>query len=276
MLSRFLVALTVIIILNSCAKKNNEFEYENSKQKDPYKIYKEGLEAFNTNDFFFASEKFTEAEFNFSSPKDAAKAAIMSSYSLYVINFYNEAEENLKRYLENYPGDNKVIYAHYLLAIIQFEQISNEEYDLAPLLESKKRIDFFLEKFPNTEYAIDLKFKKGLIRNQFAAKELFIAKYYISVQKWIPAIKRLKIIFNEYNDTIFIEEALHRLVEINYHIGLQDEAKKYASILGYNYNSSEWFEKSYQIFNKDYKKILRKAKQGDKEGLFKKIIEKIK
>lgn len=276
MLSRFLVALTVIIILNSCAKKNNEFEYENSKQKDPYEIYKEGLEAFNTNDFFFASEKFTEAEFNFSSPKDAAKAAIMSSYSLYVINFYNEAEENLKRYLKNYPGDNKVIYAHYLLAIIQFEQISNEEYDLAPLLESKKRIDFFLEKFPNTEYAIDLKFKKGLIRNQFAAKELFIAKYYISVQKWIPAIKRLKIIFNEYNDTIFIEEALHRLVEINYHIGLQDEAKKYASILGYNYNSSEWFEKSYQIFNKDYKKILRKAKQGDKEGLFKKIIEKIK
>ncbi len=276
MLSRFLVALAITIILNSCAKKNNEFEYENSKKKDPYEIYKEGLEAFNINDFFFASEKFSEAELNFSSPDDAAKAAIMSSYCLYAINFYNEAEENLKRYLKNYPGDDKVIYAHYLLAIIQFEQISNEEYDLAPLLESKKRIDFFLEKFPNTEYAIDLKFKRGLIRNQFAAKELFIAKYYISVQKWVPAIKRLKIIFNEYDDTIFIEEALHRLVEINYHIGLQDEAKKYASILGYNYNSSEWFEKSYQVFNKDYKKILNKAKQADKEGLFKKVIEMIK
>ena len=276
MLSRFLLALIVTIALNSCAKKNNEFEYKNSKQKDPYEIYKEGLEAFNTNDFFFASEKFSEAELNFSSPEDAAKAAIMSSYSLYAINFYDEAEENLERYLKNYPGDDKVIYAYYLLAIIQFEQISNEEYDLAPLLESKKRIDFFLEKFPNTEYAIDLKFKKGLIRNQFAAKELFIAKYYISVQKWIPAIKRLKIIFNEYDDTIFIEEALHRLVEINYHIGLQDEAKKYASILGYNYNSSEWFEKSYQVFNKDYKKILRNAKQENKEGLFKKVIEMIK
>ena len=276
MLFRFLVALIVIIILNSCANKNNELEYENSKQKDPYEIYEEGLEAFNTNDFFFASEKFSEAEFNFSSPDYAAKAAIMSSYSLYVINFYDEAEENLKRYLKNYPGDDKVIYAHYLLAIIQFEQISNEEYDLAPFLESKKRIDFFLEKFPNTEYAIDLKFKKGLIKNQFAAKELFIAKHYISVQKWIPAIKRLKKIVDEYDDTIFIEEALHRLVEINYHIGLQDEAKKYASILGYNYNSSEWFEKSYQVFNKDYKKILRKANQKEKEGLFKKIIEMIK
>ena len=276
MLSRFLVVLTLSIILNSCANKNNEFEYENSKQKDPYEIYKEGLEAFNVNDFFFASEKFSEAELNFSSPDDAAKAAIMSSYSLYVINLYDEAEENLNRYLKNYPGDDKVIYAHYLLAIIQFEQISDEEFDLAPLLESKKRIDFFLEKFPNTEYAIDLKFKKGLIKNQFAAKELFIAKYYISVQKWIPAIKRLKIIIDEYDDTIFIEEALHRLVEINYHIGLLDEAKKYASILGYNYNSSEWFEKSYQVFNKDYKKILKKAKQNEKEGLFKKVIEMIK
>lgn len=276
MLSRFLVVLTLTIILNSCANKNNEFEYENSKQKDPYEIYKEGLEAFNNNDFFFASEKFSEAELNFSSPDDAAKAAIMSSYSLYVINLYDEAEENLNRYLKNYPGDDKVIYAHYLLAIIQFEQISDEEFDLAPLLESKKRIDFFLEKFPNTEYAIDLKFKIGLIKNQFAAKELFIAKYYISVQKWIPAIKRLKIIIDEYDDTIFIEEALHRLVEINYHIGLLDEAKKYASILGYNYNSSEWFEKSYQVFNKDYKKILKKAKQNEKEGLFKKVIEMIK
>ena len=276
MLSRFLVVLTIAIILNSCAKKNNEFEYENSKQIDPYEVYKEGLEAFNSNDFFFASEKFSEAELNFASPDYAAKAAIMSSYSLYAINLYDEAEENLMRYLKNYPGDDKVIYAYYLLAIIQFEQISNEEYDLAPLLESKKRIDFFLEKFPNTEYAIDLKFKKGLLRNQFAAKELYIAKFYISVQKWIPAIKRLKIIVNEYDDTIFIEEALHRLVEINYHIGLQDEAKKYASTLGYNYNSSKWFEKSYQIFNKDYKKILSKAKQKEKEGLFKKVIEMIK
>ena len=276
MLSRFLVVLTIAIILNSCAKKNNEFEYENSKQIDPYEVYKEGIEAFNSNDFFFASEKFSEAELNFASPDYAAKAAIMSSYSLYAINFYDEAEENLMRYLKNYPGDDKVIYAYYLLAIIQFEQISNEEYDLAPLLESKKRIDFFLEKFTNTEYAIDLKFKKGLLRNQFAAKELYIAKFYISVQKWIPAIKRLKIIVNEYDDTIFIEEALYRLVEINYHIGLQDEAKKYASTLGYNYNSSKWFEKSYQIFNKDYKKILSKAKQKEKEGLFKKVIEMIK
>ena len=176
----------------------------------------------------------------------------MASYSLYGINFYNEAKDNLERYLKTYPADNYVIYAHYLLAIIYFEQIGNEKHDLKPLLEADRKIDFFLKKYPNSEYAIDLKFKKNLVQNQFAAKELYIAKYYISVQKWVPAINRLKIIVNKYDKTVFIEEALHRLVEINYHLGLKEEAKKYASILGYNYNSSAWYEQSYKILNKKY------------------------
>ena len=85
-----------------------------------------------------------------------------------------------------------------------------------------------------------------------AAKELFVAKYYISTQKWVPAISRLKIIIKNFNETVFVEEALHRLVEIHYHLGLESEAKKYAKILGYNYNSSEWFKQSYKILNKDY------------------------
>ena len=276
MFFRFSLLVIFSLVLNSCSK-NNEIEYNASKEREnAFEIYKEGLEAFNINDFFYASEKFSKAEINFSSPEYAAKAAIMSSYSLYAINLYDEAEDNLNRYLESYPADANVIYAYYLLAIIQFEQITDEEYDLAPLLESKKRIDFFLNKYPKTDYAIDLEFKKGLLQNQFAAKELYIAKYYISVQKWVPAIKRLKVIVDRYDETIFIEEALHRLVEINYHIGLENEANKYASILGYNYNSSEWYEMSYKILNKDYKKIIKNSKKKDKKNLFKKVIEKIK
>ena len=118
------------------------------------------------------------------------------------------------------------------------------------LLLAKNQIDFFLKEYPESEYSIDLRFKKDLIQNQLAAKELYIAKYYISTQKWIPAIKRLKIIVKDYEKTIFIEEALHRLVEIHYHLGLVEEAKKYASILGYNYNSGEWFPQSYKVLNK--------------------------
>ena len=175
----------------------------------------------------------------------------MASFSLYGINFYTEAEKNLKRYLKTYPGDKNVIYAQYLLAIIYFEQIADEKKDLKPILKSKDQIDFFLKNYPNTEYALDLKFKKDLLINQLAAKELYIAKFYISVQKWIPAISRLKRIIEDYETTIFVEEAIHRLVEINYYLGLEDEAKKYAALLGYNYNSSEWYEQSYKNLNRN-------------------------
>ena len=199
----------------------------------------------------------------------------MSSYSLYGINFYDEALESLNSYLRKYPVDKNIAYAHYLIAIIYYEQISDEKKDLEPLLKTKDKIAFFLKEFPDNEYAIDLKFKEDLIINQIAAKELYIAKYYISVQKWIPAINRLKLIVKEYDQTIFIEEALHRLVEIYYFIGLEKEAKKYAKILGYNYNSGEWFEQSYKILNKEYK-IKQKQTVVKKENFLKRIIKKIK
>ena len=175
----------------------------------------------------------------------------MSAYCLYSINFYDEALENLNRYLRIYPGDVNVIYAHFLIAVIYFEQISDERKDIDPLIKAYEKVNFFKE-YPNTDFAIDLRFKKDLIENQLAAKEMFIAKYYISLKKWVPAINRLKIIVKKYDKTIFIEEALHRLTEIHYHIGLEEEAKRYVSILGYNYNSSEWFKQSYKILNKNY------------------------
>ena len=275
--SRILIILCSILFLFSCTKE--EVIYQPSNAVDPYKLYKDGLEAFENNDFFFASKKFSEAELNFKEVDLAAKSAIMSSFSLYGINFYNEASENLERYLRTYPSDKNVIYAHYLLAIISFEQISDEKKDLEPLLQADSKIDFFIKKYPDSDYAIDLKFKKDLIQNQMAAKELFVAKYYISTQKWVPAISRLKIIVKNFSNTIFVEEALHRLVEIHYHLGLEVEAKKYAKILGYNYNSSEWFEQSYKILNKNYvindkKKTAEKKKK--EEGLFNKIIKMIK
>ena len=199
----------------------------------------------------------------------------MASYSLYGINFYQEAEESLNRFLTTYPGDKNTIYAYYLLAIIYYEQIEDEKKDLEPLLKARKQINFFLKKYPNNDYAIDLKFKSDLIQNQLSAKELYIAKYYISVKKWVPAINRLKVIVDQYSKTIFIEEALHRLVEIHYHLGLEEEAKRYASILGYNYNSSKWFEQSYKILNKDYN-FIKKKKTNKKKNIFKRIIDKIK
>ena len=275
---RSIIILTFILTITSCSK--NELAYIKDEAKDPYKLYQEGFDAFEKSNFFFANKKFLEAELNFDKPELAAKSAIMSSFSLYAINFYIEALESLRRFLKNYPADQNVIYAHYLEAIIFFEQIDDEKKDLKPLLEANKKIDFFISEYPNSDYSIDLKFKKDLIQNQLAAKELFIARYYISIKKWVPAIKRLKNIVKNYDQTIFVEEALHRLVEINYYLGLDKEAKEFAKILGYNYNSSEWYQKSYKILNKDYKiKNITSNNEKNKEvekNFLKKIINIIK
>jgi outer membrane protein assembly factor BamD len=278
MLFRIILISALVISLYSCSKKD-EIIYEPQKKISPYKLYEEAMVAFNENNFFFASKKFNEAELNFGNIENAAKSAIMSAYSLYSINFYDEALNSLDNYLKIYPADKNVIYAHYLIAVIYFEQLSDEKKDIDPLLQAQEKINYFLKKYSNTDYAIDLKFKKDLIENQLAAKEMYIAKYYISVKKWIPAINRLKIIVQKYDKTIFIEEALHRLVEVHYFLGLEKEAKKYATILGYNYNSSEWFKQSYKILNKEYKIVnkseLNNKKKNDK-SFIKKIIKMIK
>jgi len=279
MLIRLVTILIIAVINLSCSKK--EPAYVADDIKDPYELYQEGFNAFEDNNFFLANKKFLEAELNFEKPELAAKAAIMSSFSLYAINFYNEALQSLNRFLKNYPANENVIYAHYLEAIIFFEQIDDEKKDLKPLLEASKKIEFFNKKYPNSEYAVDLKFKKDLIQNQLAAKELYIARYYISINKWAPALKRLKNIINIYDKTIFVEEALHRLVEINYHLGMNKEAEAYAKILGYNYNSSEWYEKSYKILNKNYKIKNNPNKEDSKKndvekGFLDKIINIIK
>ena len=276
----FRVALLIIIVftLLSCSK-NKEVLYEPTSKVDPYTIYNEAMESFNKNDFYFANKKFTQAELNFKNVNLAAKAAIMSSFCLYSINFYDEAVENLNRFLKLYPADKNIIYAHYLIAVIYFEQISDEKKDLKPLLNADEKIDFFIKNYPETDYSLDLKFKKGLIQNQLAAKEAYIARYYISVQKWVPAINRLKLILEKYDETVFVEEALFRLVEIHHYLGLDDEAKSYAKILGYNYNSSEWFAKSYKILNKDYnlkKNFYTKNTKIEKKNFLNKIIDKIK
>ena len=272
MVIRFLLILLLAFSSLACSKKE-DLKYETSKRTDPYKIYAEGLIAFEKKDYFFASKKFDEAELNFSKPELAAKASIMSSYALYGINFFNQAEENLKRFINVYPVDKNIIYANYLLAIIYYEQIQDEKKDLKPLLKAQEQINYFIKKYPESEYSIDLKFKKDLIKNQLAAKELFVARYYISVKKWVPAINRLKIITEKYDTTIFVEEALHRLVEIYYYLGLEKEAKSYASILGYNYNSSEWFKKSYKVFNRNYKDFKKEIKKEKKESIFSRIIK---
>ena len=273
MLSKIISSLLLILLLVSCSKKEPEINIPADQDKS-FEIYKEAVEAMNRGDYFYASKKFSEAEPILPKIEFSAKASLMSSYCLYLINFYPEATANLERFINQYPADKNVAYAHYLIAIVLYAQILDEKKDINPLIQSKEKIEFFLKNFPDTEYALDLKFKMDLINNQLAAKEMYVAKYYIATQKWIPAINRLKIIVEDFSETVFIEEALHRLVEVYYTVGLENEAKAAAAILGYNYNSSEWYAQSYKVLNKTYR-IPKKSDIKKNDGLIKRTIKKI-
>ena len=267
----FLILL-LIFSLFSCTKKNNEtIESETPDEEMVVTIYAEAVEALKVGDAFYAAKRFREAESLMPQSEWAAKASLMAGYADYSRNSYSSSIFGLERYIRDYPADKNITYAHYLIAICYFEQILDEKKDLKPLLLAKEKFEFILKNFPNTDYATDAHFKLDLIIDQLAAKEMYIARYYMKTEKWIPAINRLKVVVEKYDKTVFVEEALHRLVEVYYKIGLVEEAKQAAAILGYNYQSSEWYERSYQVFNKEYK--TKKIKKKKELGLIRKKIK---
>ena len=233
--------------------------------------YNEGLELLDNQYPLQAAKKFNEAELLYPQSVWAAKSSLMSSYSYYSASYYYNAVDELKRFIEIYPNHERLVYAYYLLAMCYYEQISDEKKDLGSIIDAQQNFNIVIEKYPNSDFALDSKFKLELIQEILASKEMYLARYYIQKEKWIPAINRYKNVLKNYDTTIYVEEALHRLVEIHYKIGLIEESRKYASLLGYNYQSSEWYEKSYKVFNRNYKKISKRKKQKSKTTTLQKI-----
>ncbi len=273
MFKNLLILLLSAFLLFACSKKNNEVNVisEITDEEKAKSIYIEAVEALKKGDSFYSAKKFREVESLVPLGEWAAKASLMASYSDYNRSSYSAAIFSLERHINNYPADKNISYAHYLIAMCYYEQILDEKKDLQPLLKAKEKFEFIIQNFPDTDYSIDSKFKIDLIVDQLAAKEISIARYYMKTEKWIPALNRLKIVVEKYDKTIFIEEALHRLVEVYYKLGLIEESKQAAAILGYNYKSGEWYERSYKVFNKKYK--TKKIKKEKESGL---IMKKIK
>ena len=190
----------------------------------------------------------------------------MAAYAYYSQDYFGDAIFELERFLKTYPYDSRVPYAHFLLAMCYYEGIIDEKKDLKPVLRAQEKFKFIIKEFPETDFALDSKFKLDLIYDILASKEIYIGRHYMKKEKWIAAINRFKNVVDNYGTTIYIEEALHRLVEIYYKIGLVDESKKYAILLGYNYLSSEWYARSYGVLNKEYPDAMKKMKK--KKGNF--------
>ena len=269
-----LILILYVFFLFSCVNKNKqEIIYEPDDEEIGKNLYAEGVEALKEGDAFYAAKKFREAEIALTQYYWSSKASIMVSYAEYSRSAYSNAIFELERHINNYPADKNLGYAHYLIAMCYYEQILDEKKDLDPLLKAKKKFEFIMKNFPDTDYATDSRFKIDLIVDQLAAKEMSVARFYMKTEKWIPALNRLKVVVNEYDTTVFVEEALHRLVEVYYRLGLEEEAKQAASILGYNYKAGDWYKKSYKVFNKNYKS--KKIKKKKEIGLIRKKIKSL-
>ena len=267
-----------LFLINACSKEEKKIAVIKETKQDLEMIssYKEGYRALDEGDPYFAAKKFLEAELLFPQSDWAPRSALMASYSYYMQNYYAEAIANLERYLKTYPTDKNLSYAHYLIAMCYYETIEDEKRDSGPLIKAKNKFNYVVKNYPNTDFTLDAKFKLGLIEDIIASKEMYLGRHYIKKGKWIAAINRFQTVIKEYDQTVFVEEALHRLVEINYKLGLLEESQKYANILGYNYLSSDWYKRSYKVLNKDYSSQIQRSIKKDKKGVldkFKKLFD---
>ena len=259
--------LIIFLLIISCSKKKEEkvtVLKEKSLETQMIEVYSQAVEEFEKGDVIYAGKKFSEAELLYPQSVWAPRAVLMSAYGYYSQGYYGDAINDLERFLIKYKNHPQSDYAYYLLALCHYDQIIDEKKDLNEILQSKKYFEIVINKYPNTDYAVDSKFKLELIIEIIASKEMYLARYYLEREKWIPAIKRFKKVINDYDRTIYVEEALHRLVELHYKIGLIEEAEKYASLLGYNYQSSKWYEASYKIINKNYRKTKLEKNKNQK------------
>ena len=269
----FLILLIIVFFFNSCSKDNIKESKINEKSLEfqVLEAYQEGMNSLEGGDVLFAAKKFSEAEILFPQSIWAPKSALMAAYSYYSQDYYGDAIAELERYIRVYPLDKNLDYAYYLLGTSYYEQIVSEKKDLQSISKAKENFTIVVNKFPNTEYSLDAKFKIDLINEILASKEMYIGRYYFEKKKWIASINRFRNVVDNYDETIFAEEALHRLVEVYYVLGLKDESKKYAKLLGYNYQSSEWYKRSYAMFNILYKQKEKNTEKKQKKSVIKKI-----
>lgn len=267
------IIVFLLLFLISCGKEKQEISKitETNIQLQMIEAYQDGLEALEDGDVILASKKFNEAELLFPQSEWAPRSVLMSAYSFYSQDYYTDSIFELERFISTYPKNKNMAYAHFLLGMCYYEQIVDEKKDLGSVLKAKNKFNFIITEYPETDFAVDAKYKVDLINDILASKEMYVGRYYLQRKKWIPSINRFKKVIDEYQTTIYVEEALHRLVEVHYKIGLIDESQKYAKLLGYNYQSSEWYKKSYIIFNKNYEDSKKKIKKEKKNIIFKKL-----
>ena len=263
-----LIFFSVISCSSSEDKKLTDLSRKNKIELSA--LWKFAIDDFNNSLPEDAIEKFKLVEKDYSYTEWAPRSLLMIAYIYYEANRCVDAISAAERYMKFYPNNLERVYAEYLKGVCYFEEVSEFSKDQDNTFKAINQFKLLISSYPNTEYANDAKYKLDLLNDLLAGKEMYVARYYMNAQKWGGAINRLKTIIEKYQNTIYIEEALYRLVEIYHKLGLVEDASKAAAILGYNYNSSEWYKKSYLLVSTNQTTLPKKDKSL--LGGFKKIL----
>lgn len=263
---KFLIFPIILILTFSCG--NNDRLIKKPEKVPPLDIlYKTAFKLYEEGTWSEAINLFQKVETKYSFSEWAPRATLMIMYIYYESSEYYQALEYANKYKKLYPSSKNITYVDYLIGLVFYEQISTVARDQTYTKEALKKFNELIDNNPNSIYAKEAKYKIDLINEQLAGKEMYLARYYMKKSKWVAAIKRLNIILDKYEQTVYVPEALHRLVEIYYKLGNLNQASKYGAILGYNFNDDEWYKKSYKIVaDKDYstEKKAQKIKFRDK------------
>jgi len=248
-LSKLAFIFLFICLIISCSQNNQNVKNINSET--PENLYALAMQDLEKENYEKAKVLFDEIEFNFPLSNEAIQSQIMTAFIEYAQMNYDEAIFKLNRIINRYPSHKNIDYAYYLKAICNFEQIENEYLDGSYNTEALESFNQVINRFPESKYARDSEQKIILIKENIAAKHMDIALFYLKQKKYLAAMKRYKKVIDDHSESKFTPEALHRLVEIYYSLGMIEDAKKTASVIGYNYPDSKWYRYSYELVGSD-------------------------
>ncbi|MDB9761767.1 outer membrane protein assembly factor BamD [Alphaproteobacteria bacterium] len=256
--TKFLILVLILLNISCSANKKKDVDSERSVDK----IYNSAMSFLDNYKYNKASKEFEEVERQHPYSIWATRAQIMSAYVHYKLNNYDLSVSAANRYIELHPGANDIDYALYIVALCYYEEINDYRRDQTNTSKALDAFNNLIRRFPNSEYTRDSKLKIDLVKDHLAAREMNVGRTYQDLDNYIASINRFKIVVDEYSKTSHVPEALARLTELYFALGLYDEAKVYASVLGHNYPNNKWYSYSYSLF-KDKKSNLLSNKNKD-------------
>lgn len=251
------LAIALFVFVGACSDKKEDYV-----ERPVEELYNEAMDLIDKNEYFRGAKAFEEVERQHPYSVWATKAQLMGAYALYERNKYDEAIIGLDRFIQLHPSNKDVAYAYYLKGLCFYEQITDVARDQKTTELALKTLQEVVDRFPGSSFARDAKLKVDLARDHMGGKEMAVGRYYLKQKQYLAAMNRFKVVVEQFQTTTHVPEALHRMVEIYLILGLEDDAKRIAAVLGHNYPGSDWYEDTFSIVASGESGPSRKVDKG--------------